>query len=299
MGRPQVLSARPATAYALVTAAYNEAALIRRTIDSVAAQSVPPAVWLIVDDGSTDGTAEVARAQAADHPYIDVVRIDRDAGRSFVSKVYAVREGFKRVLPHGCEFIGNLDADLSFDPTYFEGLLEKFAVDPGLGIGGGWLAEELDGVYRPRRFNSRHWVPHAVQLLRRSCYDAIGDYLPLPYGGEDTWAVVSARMQGWRAESFPDLPVKHHRRTASAGGLLRNRIRTGRLDHSLGYHPAYEVMKCVRRASEWPYGLGSALSLAGFAGEYLRRTRRPVSSEFVRFVRREQKLQMAGVFARR
>ena len=147
-----------------------------------------------------------------------------------MSKVFAVREGLKRLAGLPFDFVGNLDADVTFAPTYFEQLLEKFRRDPVLGIGGGWILEETEGAFQERAFNSREWVPHAVQLLRRRCYEAVGDYVPLPYGGEDTWAVVNARMRGWKAESFPDLPVQHHRRTASAGGLLRNRFRTGLLD---------------------------------------------------------------------
>jgi glycosyltransferase involved in cell wall biosynthesis len=275
-------------AYVLVTAAYNEAALIERTLRSVAAQTVLPRAWTIVSDGSTDRTEDIARTYAARLPFIQVIRVSRDPGRSFVSKVYAVREGLKRVSRLPFEFVGNLDADLSFEATYFEGLLRKFAADPTLGIGGGWILEELHGDYQPRRFNSRKWVPHAVQLFRRSCYEAVGDYMPLPYGGEDTWAVVSARMRGWKAESFPDLPVRHHRRTASAGGLLRNRFRAGLMDHSLGYHPGYELMKCARRLVEQPYVVGATIGLAGFATGYLRRSPRPVSGEFVQFIRREQ-----------
>jgi glycosyltransferase involved in cell wall biosynthesis len=275
-------------AYVLVTAAYNEAALIEGTLRSVAAQTILPKAWVIVSDGSTDRTEEIARTYAARLPFIQVIRIERNPGRSFVSKVYAVREGFKRVLGLPFEFVGNLDADLSFDATYFEELLKKFQANPTLGVGGGWILEELDGFYQQRPFNSRVWVPHAVQLLRRSCYEAIGNYVPLPYGGEDTCAVVRARMHGWRAESFPDLPVRHHRRTASAGGLLRNSFRSGLLDHSLGYHPAYELMKRLRRAAERPFMLGTAAGLAGFAAGYLRRSPRPVSREFVTFIRREQ-----------
>jgi Glycosyl transferase family 2 len=285
--------------YVLVTAAYNEAALIEKTLNSVAAQTILPKKWVIVSDGSTDRTDEIAQAYAKRFPFIQVIRMDRDPGRSFVSKVYAVREGFKRVLGMPFDFVGNLDADVSFEDTYFEGLLKKFQADPKLGVGGGWILEELDGTYQPRKFNSRVWVPHAVQLLRRSCYEAVGDYVPLPYGGEDFWAVVSARMRGWRAESFPDLPVKHHRRTASAGGLLRNRFRTGLMDYSLGYHPAYELMKCARRVPERPYGVGTAVALAGFASGYLRRSPRAVSSEFVTFIRREQMRRFTGLLKKR
>ena len=82
-----------------------------------------------------------------------------------MSKVYAVREGFKRVLPLPFDFVGNLDADVSFEATYFEELLKKFQANPGLGVGGGWILEELDGVYQPRPYNSRDWVPHAVTTV--------------------------------------------------------------------------------------------------------------------------------------
>jgi glycosyltransferase involved in cell wall biosynthesis len=286
-------------AYVLVTAAYNEAALIERTLRSVAAQTILPKAWIIVSDGSTDRTEEIARTYAARLPFIQVIRIDRDPGRSFVSKVYAVQEGFRRVRGLPFEFVGNLDADLSFDATYFEGLLNKFQGDPTLGVGGGWILEELGGVYQPRPLNSREWVPHAVQLLRRSCYEAVGDYVPMPYGGEDASAVVNARMRGWKAESFHDLPVQHHRRTASAGGLLRNRFRAGLMDYSLGYHPAYELMKCARRVPERPYVVGTAIWFAGFAAGYLRRLPRPVSSEFVKFIRREQMQRFKAFLNRR
>jgi glycosyltransferase involved in cell wall biosynthesis len=274
--------------YVLVTAAYNEAALIEGTLRSVAAQTILPKAWIIVSDGSTDRTEEIARTYAARLPFIQVIRIERNPGRSFVSKVYAVREGFERILGLPFEFVGNLDADLSFEPTYFEGLLKKFQLNPKLGVGGGWILEERDGSYQQRRFNSPEWVPHAVQLLRRSCYEDVGNYVPLPYGGEDACAVVSARMRGWKAESFPDLPVRHHRRTSSAGGLLRNHFRAGLMDHSLGYHPAYELMKLLRRAPERPFMLGSAAGLAGFAAGYLRRSPPAVSRDFVSYIRREQ-----------
>ena len=285
--------------YVLVTAAYNEAALIENTLRSVAAQTIPPKAWVIVSDGSTDRTEEIARSYAARLSFLQVIRLDRDPGRSFVSKVYAVREGLTRLLDVPSEFVGNLDADLSFEATYFEQLLNKFEADPKLGVGGGWLLEDLNGSYRPRRFNSRAWVPHAVQLLRRPCYEAVGDYVPLPYGGEDTWAVVSARMRGWKAESFPDLPVRHHRRTATAGGLIRNRFRMGLMDHSLGYHPGYELVKCARRVAERPYVVGTAAGLAGFAAGYLRRSPRAVPGEFVQFIRREQMQRFTALLTKK
>ena len=241
-----------AVSYAIVTAAYNEAKIIENTLRSVAAQTIQPEAWVVVSDGSTDETDGIVRRHAARLPCMQVIRIDRDPGRTFVSKVHAVRAGFARLAALRCDFVGNLDADLSFASTYFEQLLGKFAADPRLGVGGGWIHEHGPAGFKGRASTTRACGCHAVQLMRRDCYEAVGGYVPLPYGGEDTCAVVKARMVGWNAESFPDLCVQHHRRTASAGGVLRNRFRVGMMDHSLGYHPAYELMKGARRLAERP-----------------------------------------------
>jgi hypothetical protein len=110
--------------------------------------------------------------------------------------------------------------------------------------------------------------------------------------------VVSARMRGWKAESCPDLPVRHHRRTSSAGGLVRNSFRAGLMDHSLGYHPAYELMKRLRRAPERPFMVGAAAGLAGFAAGYLRRSPRVVSADFVSYIRRQQMERLTATLRR-
>jgi len=285
--------------YVLVTAARNEASLIEGTVCSVISQTIRPVQWVIVSDGSTDQTDEIVQRYASAYDFIELLRIERPAGRDFASKAYAVRAGFERVAGTPCEYIGNLDADVTLYPEYFEHLLARFGADSRLGIGGGWILEADHGVFRERPHNSTRWVPHAVQLLRRACYEEIGDYLPLPYGGEDTCAVVRARMKGWKAVSFADLPVRHHRHTASAGGVLRNRFRVGLLDHSLGYHPVYEILKCARRALEYPCLVGAAVAFAGFLSGYLGRTPRLVSDEFVHWLRREQVGRFSRVIRRR
>jgi hypothetical protein len=186
------------------------------------------------------------------------------------------------------DFVGNLDGDLTFAPTYFEDLLSYFRQHPRLGIGGGWIYELSNGEFKPRRYNAFDAVPHAVQLVRSECYDDIGDYVPLPYGGADTCAGISAEMHGWLVRTFPELPVHHHRRTSSAGRLTRNYIRQGLMEHSLGYHPMFQFLRCVARADERPYLVRSALRFFGFWSATLRREPRLVSEDFVAFLRRRQ-----------
>jgi hypothetical protein len=188
--------------------------------------------------------------------------------------------------------IANLDGDITFGPEYFSELLSRLRSGPHLGIAGGWIYEDSTRGFVPRRNNLRTMVPHAVQCVRRSCYEDIGGYVPLRYGGEDTCAVVEAQMRGWEVEAFDDLPVHHYRRTGSAGSVLLNRFRQGRADHALGYAPWYELLKCARRVLDPPMVIGSALSLSGFAWSYLRGAPRPVSPEFVAFIRRQQRTRL-------
>ena len=278
--------------YVLATAAYNEEELIDATIQSIVRQTLPPAAWVIVSDGSSDRTDQIVHAYASRYPFIRLVRVERTERRNFGSKVHALRVGLNRVkgLPHG--FIGNLDADLSFGPAYFEALLHKFRGDPELGVAGGWIHESDGDGFHARPFNSPESVPHAVHLLRRECYEAVGDYLPLRYGGEDTCADVTARMRGWKVRAFSDLPVFHHRKTAMAGGLLRNRFKKGLMHYSLGYLPRYEVLSCLRRTWDHPFALGALLQIAGFCCGYVRHESRLVSNPFVAFLRDEQRQRL-------
>ena len=281
--------------YVLATAAYNEEALIEQTIQSIVAQTRVPAAWVIVSDGSSDRTDQIVQSYSDRYPFIELLRVERTEERNFGSKVHALHAGLRRLKKLSYHFIGNLDADLSFDATYFERLIDRFRREPRLGVAGGWIHEQDSGHFQARLFNSTESVPHGVHLLRRECYEAIGDYLPLRYGGEDTWANVTAQMNGWEVRAFPDLPVLHHRKTATAGGLLRNRFKHGLMHCSLGYLPRYEVLSCLRRARQNPIAIGAMLQIAGFCYGYLRPESRLVSTQFVTFLRDEQRKRVRSV----
>jgi poly-beta-1,6-N-acetyl-D-glucosamine synthase len=276
--------------YVLVTAAYNEDKLIEQTICSIIAQTVHPLKWVIVSDGSTDRTDEIVKVYISSAPFIQLYRNTEDHPRNFTAQVNAINLGLRQVEGIDYEFAGNLDADITLDPDYFARLLEKFRIDPGLGLGGGTIYEACrDGEFRPRKTNSLQAVAHACQLFRRDCFESIGgSYVPLPYGGPDTYAEVSARMKGWRVASFADLRVLHHRPTNSAEGILRGCFRQGKMDYSLGTLPAFEVLRLLRRVPSKPYAKGAIARCAGFISSYYHREPRSVPEEFLHFLRREQ-----------
>ncbi len=283
--------------YLLLTAAYNEEANIERTIQSVLSQSLRPGRWVIVSDGSTDGTDGIISKYAAENGFIRFLRLSRRPGRNFGCKVRALRAGAKLLDGIAFEFIGNLDSDISVEPSYFINLIRRLEACPTLGIAGGYVFDEMKGEFRSRRSNRPYSVAHAAQLVRRECYEAIGGYAILEYGGEDWHAQICARMKGWEAEAFPDLKIFHHRRTGEGDNLLRYKFRQGRMDYAFGCDPVFEILKCLERTPEAPVILGSIARAAGFVWSCASLGKRPVSEEVVAFLRKEQRQKVRSLLS--
>ena len=122
--------------YVLITPARNEAATIELTLKSVVGQTVRPVRWVIVSDGSTDGTDEVVNKYATQHDWIELVRMPERKERHFAGKVHAFNAGYAKVKNLKYELIGSLDGDISFDQDYFAFLLDRFSEVPRLGLAG-------------------------------------------------------------------------------------------------------------------------------------------------------------------
>lgn len=283
--------------YVLVTAAYNEERFIENTIQSVVAQTWRPVEWNIVSDASTDKTDEIVERYASGYNFIHLVRITKEHPRNFAAQVNAINTGIQRLTRTDFEYFGNLDADITIDPDYFSRLLEKFQANDRLGIGGGLIYERSpDGQFRGRKRNSVESVAHACQFFRRACFNAIGGrYFPMPYGAPDVYAEVAARMKSWEVMSFADLLVYHHRFTGSADHYLRDHFRQGKADYSLGTLPMFELVRAIRRSADKPYLIGSLARLAGFGYSYCVGESRPVPSDFVRYIRKEQRERIASL----
>lgn len=282
--------------YVLITAARNEQAYIEKTIISVINQSILPKKWIIVSDGSTDRTDQIVKKYVKQYHFIQHFIVNGDAKRNFGSMVRAFNTGHEQLKYIDYEFIGNLDADISIESDYYQSILEKFQENTRLGLAGGFIYEQHNGKYESRKFNSNKSVPHAIQLFRRECFESIGGYIPLKYGGVDWCAEVMARMNGWHVESFPEIKVLHHRRTLAAEGVLKGAFRQGLMDFSVGSHPLFEVFKCMSRVRGKPFLIYAVLRLTGFIWACYRRENREVSSKFVMYLRREQMQRVYNLF---
>jgi len=274
--------------YFLLTAAYNEEAHIVETIEAVLSQTLRPRQWVIVSDGSTDRTDEIIHGFAAKFGFIQLCRREKDSNHGYASKVMALQAGLQLLDVNRCQYLGHLDADVSFSSSYFGDLVSKFGADSTLGIAGGLILDKMRGEFCPRKRTRLNSVAGAVQFFRRECYQDIGDLPAIEWGGEDWFAEIKAKMCGWQVKTFPDLEVHHNRSTATADGLLRGRWRLGLRDYSLGSHPLFELGKCALRLHETPVVAGALLRLTAFLWSYLRRHPRAVSAEVVRYLQREQ-----------
>jgi glycosyltransferase involved in cell wall biosynthesis len=285
--------------YLLVTAARNEAAVIRRTLESVVAQTRPPLRWVIVDDGSTDATASIVEEFAARHPFIELVRRPRRAERTFAGKVHAVNAGLERVRDLEFEIMGNLDADVSFEPGYMEFVVGKFAEDPRLGVAGTPFTQE--GGYDSTRdsFEGDSYVAGPCQMFRYECFKDIGGYVPNPAGGVDWIAVMTARMKGWTVRCYPEKRFHHHRSMGTAErGELAAMFSYGEKDYYLGGSPLWQAFRVTYRMAKQPYLFGGLALASGFTWAALKRTPRPVSADLMRFHRDDQMRKLKAIARR-
>ncbi len=274
--------------YVLVTPARNEAQFIESTIQSVVAQTVRPLKWVIVSDGSTDGTDEIVSRYAAEHEWIELLRMPERKERHFAGKAYAFNAGKAKIEGVTYDVIANLDADITFEQDYFPYLLVKLAVDPALGVVGTPYVETTGESFN-YGFTSLDHVSGACQVFRRECYEAIGGYVPVKIGTIDCIAVITARMKGWKTRTFTDKVCQHHRKVGTAqSGPIKANFTTGVMDYAMGNHPLWELFRSAYQMTRKPYLVrGIALGM-GYIWSYVRGVKRPVSREFMRFHRREQ-----------
>ena len=288
--------------YVLVSPARNEAKFIGRTIDAVVSQTIRPLKWVIVSDGSTDGTDDLVRKRAADHAWIELVRMPERKERDFAGKVNAFNAAYARLKGLEYDIIGNLDADVSFEPDYIECLLSKFVENPRLGVAGTNYIEDSweTAPKHDYRFASSEDVSGACQLFRRECFESIGGYKPSRAGGVDLIATLSARMQGWNTKTFPDKVLIHYRQQGTADShKLLVELHNGRKDYMFGGHPLWEMFRAGYRLSRKPVVLGGCLLMMGYLCAMLSGTKKTVSPDIVKFRRREQMQRLTRLLSLR
>ncbi|HEX3660847.1 MAG TPA: glycosyltransferase family A protein [Acidobacteriaceae bacterium] len=278
--------------YVIISPVRDEEANLARTIDSVVAQSIRPWEWVIVDDGSSDRTAEIADTYARQHNWIKVCRRQnrgfRKAGGGVVD---AFNDGYRMLETKDWDFIVKLDGDLSFNPEYFQSCLRVFEEDKKLGIAGGTIYNVIKGQAILEACPVFH-VRGATKIYRRECWDAIGGFWPAP--GWDTMDEVKAQMLGWSTRTLAELQVLHHRPTGKNDGTWGAGFKNGRANYICGYHPLFMVLKCAKRLREKPYVIQSAALFCGFISGYLKGIPQVDDRPTIQYLRRQQMGRLLG-----
>ncbi len=279
--------------YIIITPARDEEAFLEFTAASVAGQCVSPREWVVVDDGSSDRTAELIGRWARQHEWITPVYLPSSGPRvNGFGPMRAFRAGLQALRHKDWDFLVKLDADLGFSFDYFATCFDEFAADARLGITGGQIATETskgDTVERQPGFHVRG----ATKIYRRECWDAIDGLIDGP--GWDTVDELTANMLGWRTRTLQHLTVRQYRRTGGAAGWFRDAVKNGRANYVAAYHPLFMLAKCCRRALQFPYVLHSAALLHGYFQGYVRRQPRVNDPALISYVRHQQLRRLVGL----
>jgi biofilm PGA synthesis N-glycosyltransferase PgaC len=278
--------------YVIITPVRDEQQYLRSTIENVMAQTILPVEWVIVNDGSTDGTGDIIDDYAGRVPWIHAVhRSNRGFRKSGGGVVEAFNDGYNALRCPDWDFIVKLDGDLTFAPDYFGRCFEHFRNEPRLGIGGGDIYHDICGDLK-REVNPRFHVRGATKIYKRDCWKAIVKLWQGP--GWDTIDEVKANMLGWNTQSFPELRLLHHRITGSADGWWRDGVKHGLVCYISGYHPIFVAASCLYRLTRRPYILRSFSICFGFFKGYLTRVQRVNDTRLITYIRSQQLNRIYG-----
>jgi poly-beta-1,6-N-acetyl-D-glucosamine synthase len=278
--------------YVVITPVRDEEKHLEKTVRSVVQQTVKPVEWVIVDDGSTDGTADIIERYAKECDWIrGFHRRNRGFRKAGGGVVEAFNDGYKSLRCCDWDFVVKLDGDLSFEPEYFERILDRFSSEPRLGIAGGTLKYVHNGEKNIAR-NPQFHVRGATKVYRRACWEQIGGLWPGP--GWDTVDETKANMLGWKTMSIPNIHAVHHRLTGGADGIWSDSTKHGLICYSVGYHPLFILARCIYRLADRPYAVRSIGIIYGFVRAHLTSAPRVSEAAFIRFVRSEQIKRLMG-----
>lgn len=274
------------TRYIIITPVRDEEEYIEKTIQSVINQTIKPIEWVIVNDGSTDNTGNIIDKYAEQYPWIHAIhRGNRGFRKPAGGELESFYEGYNSLKAADWDFIVKLDGDLSFEKNYFERCFEHFRKNTKLGIGGGMIYHNINGVMKLEKHPLFH-VRGATKIYRKECWRAFGGFIKSP--GWDTLDEVKANMLGWQTKSFSDLKITHHRYTGTAEGRWRNSVTNGMANYISGYHPLFMFFKCIKRVLQKPYIIGPIGLFYGFFSGYIKRVPQVDDRELINYLRNQQ-----------
>lgn len=266
----------------VITPVRNEERFVEHVLQSVVAQSVLPARWVIVDDGSTDSTAAIVNSYCRQYPWLELLQLKTsDEIRAGGSKVVkAFNYGYDLIKKEPFDFIVKLDGDLTLPHNYFERMLAEFSEYPRLGICGGTIFNKYsDTEIREERAESFH-VRGALKMIRRECWEDINGFKEI--WNWDGFDIIEARFLGWETKSI-DIPVIHHRPTSAAYDQVAHAYKSGYESYKMGSDWFLTIIRSIVRLKRKPYLKTAFAFFSGYKKAYEIKEQKIVSRELARF----------------
>lgn len=278
--------------YVVVSPVRNEISYIEKTVHSIISQDIRPQEWIIVNDGSSDGTGNVLKIYSKRYNWIKVIdKVDRGFTQVGKGVIEAFNEGLRHIRSQNWDYIVKMDCDISFDKSFFSDLLTRMEKDNKLGVSGGTSFYKENNRYYEEKMPEFHpWA--GARIYRRECFreiDGLAESL-----GWDTIDLVRAQMKGWKTTRYNDLRIIHLRRMSSRKGLWEGKIRLGRNFYITGYHPVFLIARSAYRSIERPYLLETLGVLVGYFRAMLQKDKLVVTNEEELFLRKQQIRRLFG-----
>lgn len=281
--------------YIIVSPVKDEQKYLEATIQSVVSQTVRPAQWVIVDDGSEDGTSDSLNEYCEKYDWIKVIRVNRGVNRQPGSAVIgAFNKGFELIKDDDFEFIVKLDCDLRFEPDYFEKLLLKFENDTNLGIASGIYLEDCGEGFMPVEMPDYH-AAGASKVLRHQCFKEIGGFTPAR--GWDTIDEIKAQTRGWKTSHFREIAFYHLKKEGSGIGNIRTNTMHGEIYYLTGGSKLFFMFKVAHRLIfGTPFVLGGIMMFIGYLKPLLNGKTLLVSDKEAQFYKKMLNKRITGKF---
>jgi len=261
--------------YILITPCKNEGENVPKLIQSIVSQTIRPVIWVIIDDASDDNTPKITNEAAREYDWIRILRLEKGIKRDLglhLAKIMS--QGFDLAIKY-CEmngikynYLGNVDGDITLEPSFFKNLIEEFEKDPALGIASGGIRFTIDGRIVHVKGLSIDEPSGGHMLIRRKCFIGCGG-IPQSYA-YDAVIKAKARLQGWKNRRFEDNIATEARDVGNAEGYFKGFLHMGKISYHLNFHPIHILAWGVLKSFRKPY-YGGVVYIAGYLCSLLKR----------------------------
>ena len=269
--------------YAIITPVFNEERTIKNLLDSVVNQTLKPLQWIIYDDGSTDNTVEIINEFVSRYPWIKLVQNkakDKHMAGSNIARIF--NNCYRNYVDADMDFIVKLDADLTFEPGYFESIARHFSENSRLAVCGGVCLIEENGAWVLEKITNKDHVRGAIKAYRKEFLDLTGGLKEID--GWDAIDEMLAKYNNYSILADLNLKVLHHRPTDRKTGHLKAHKMTGRGCYYEGFNFWTACISCSKRIKYRPIIIGPFVAIGTYILMFFGKEKPVVTKEEARFI---------------